>query len=133
MAESKNDAKGKQALVLDDSRAGRMILRKFLTDLGFKVTEAETAHEGLQSLKKGNKFEVMLVDGDLRGINGLEFIRRVRADEDNKSTPIIMLSSQSSRDRMMEAIEAGANEYIIKPFNKEALETKLELLGIESR
>lgn len=120
-------------LTVDDSRASRMVTRKYMTDLGFQVTEAGDVSEGVACLKKGVKYDLLLVDSDVRGMSGLDFVREARSEPVGKEVPIILMSQQSSQDRMVAAIEAGANEYIIKPFTKEALEAKLELLGIEYR
>lgn len=118
-------------LTVDDSRASRLVIRRFLGDLGISVTEAADGTEGLHFLKQGSKFDLLLVDWDMPGMNGVQFIRAVRADPAHKDTPIIMISSQNSSDRLLEALEAGANEYIMKPFTKEILAMKFDLLGVE--
>jgi two-component system chemotaxis response regulator CheY len=102
-----------------------------MSEMGFQVIEVTNGLEGLNLLKKGSKFDVLLVDWEMPGMSGIEFIRKVRSDDANKETPIIMVSSRNARDNLMEAIEAGANEYIMKPFTKEILAMKLELLGVE--
>ena len=120
-------------LTVDDSRASRLVITKFLADLGFQATEAADGGEGLRYLRAGRKFDVLLVDWEMPGMSGIEFIRTVRADPAHADTPIIMISTLNSSDRMVEAIEAGANEYIMKPFTKEILAMKLEILGVESK
>ena len=120
-------------LTVDDSRASRLVIGKFLADLGFHATEATDGADGLRYLRGGQKFDVLLVDWEMPGMSGIEFIRTVRADPAHADTPIIMISTLNSSDRMVEAIEAGANEYIMKPFTKEILAMKLELLGVESK
>lgn len=121
-----------RVLTVDGSRASRLVVRRFMTDLGFEVAEATDGSEGLSFTQKGRKFDLLLIDWDLRGIDGPEFVRKLRLNPLYAETPVIMISAQDSRDRMMEAIEAGANEFIIKPVTKDALVTKLELLGLET-
>lgn len=120
-------------LTVDDSRASRLVIGRFLTDLGFRVTEAEDGNEGLRHLRGGGKFDVILVDWEMPGMSGVEFIRAVRSEAATMDTPIIMISTLNSSDRLVEALEAGANEYIMKPFTKEILSMKLDLLGVESK
>jgi two-component system chemotaxis response regulator CheY len=121
------------ALAVDDSRAHRLVLSHCMKELGYKVTEATNGLEGLQRLDQGDKFDVLLVDWQMPMMDGLEFIRRVRAKPEVSGVPIIVVSSTDSTDAVMEALEAGANEYIIKPFTKEVLAAKLDLLGVEHR
>lgn len=120
-------------LTVDDSRATRLVIRKYLADLGIHVSEAEDGTEGLRLLRKGNKFDAILVDWEMPGMSGIEFIKAVRLEAAYKETPIIMISTLNSSDRMVEALEAGANEYIMKPFTKDILTMKLELLGVENK
>ena len=120
-------------LTVDDSRASRLVIGRFLADMGFTVTEAADGTEGLRYLKAGRKFDALIVDSEMPGMSGVEFIRAVRADAANVETPIIMISNQNSSDRMVEAIESGANEYIMKPFTREILAMKLDLLGVEAK
>ena len=120
-----------KALVVDRSRANRLVVTKHLTDLGFQVADASDGREGLLCLKNDTTFNVVIVDSEIPGMTGLDFIRQVRTEQ--KDLPVIMVSSMDARDRMIAAIEAGANEYIVKPFTKDALGTKLDLLGVEYR
>lgn len=122
-----------KALVVDRSRANRLVVRKHLADLGFQVADASDGREGILCLKNDTQFNVVIVDAEIPGMTGLDFIRQMRAEPAVKDIPVIMVSSLDSRDKMIAAIEAGANEYIMKPFTREALGTKLDLLGVEYR
>ena len=118
-------------LTVDDSRASRLVIRQFLIELGCQMSEAAEGNEGLRFLKEGRKFDLLLVDCEMPGMSGVDFIRTVRSDPANKDIPIIMISTRSSSDLMLEALQAGANEYIMKPFTKEVLAMKLDLIGVE--
>jgi two-component system, chemotaxis family, chemotaxis protein CheY len=120
-----------RALMIDDSRAHRLVTHRALVDLGFEVTEAESAQEALGRLKGQTKFDVVLVDWEIPQMDGLQFIKQVRAIPASAETPIILLGTTKFLHRLTEALEAGANEYIMKPFNKDILEMKLDVLGIE--
>ena len=122
-----------KALVVDRSRANRLVVRKHLTDLGFQVADASDGREGILCLQNDNQFNVVIVDAEIPGMTGLDFIRQVRAEPNAKDIPVIMVSSLDSRDKMIAAIEAGANEYIMKPITKDALGAKLDLVGVEYR
>ena len=122
-----------KALVVDRSRANRLVVTKHLTDLGFQVADATDGQEGLLCLKNDSTFNVVIVDAEIPGMTGLDFVRQVRAETSTKDIPVIMVSSMDSQDRMIAAIDAGANEYIMKPFTKDALGTKLDLTGVEYR
>ena len=122
-----------KALVVDRSRANRLVVSKHLTALGFQVADASDGREGLLCLKNDTQFNVVIVDAEIPGMTGLEFIRHVLAEPATKELPVIMVSSMDTRDVMVEAIEAGASEYIMKPITKEALGAKLDLVGLEYR
>lgn len=121
-----------QILMVDDSRAQRNATKHFLLDLGLKVQEAADGTEALRYLKQGEKFDGLLIDWDMPGMDGLQLIHNVRADEQHKTIPIILMAEDRFNDRVAEALAAGADEFLMKPFTKEVLATKLELLGIES-
>jgi two-component system, chemotaxis family, chemotaxis protein CheY len=122
-----------RALMVDDSRANRLVVRNFLIDLGFVVTEATDAADGMKCLGDLTRFDLILVNWGLRGINGLDFIRHARAIPASSDIPIILMGDENSRDQLVDAIDAGASEYLMRPFSKQALATKLELLGMEHR
>lgn len=119
------------AIVVDDSRVIRMILRKALVAQGFEVLEAGNGQEGLDALAHSGGADVLLVDWNMPILDGLSLVRTVRGDRTWDRTRIIMVTSEAEISRVTQAIEAGADEYLMKPFDEEALREKLALLGLE--
>ncbi|MGE3166591.1 MAG: response regulator [Planctomycetota bacterium] len=119
-----------RTIVIDDSRAIRSILRRILTDLGFEVLEAGNGKEALSTLAASGPVELALVDWNMPEMNGYEFLKAFRADPSSANTKIIMVTTETGTEEMIKAIEAGANEYVMKPFDKEMIASKLEILGI---
>jgi len=119
------------ALVIDDSRAMRIILGSILRDLGFEVAEAAHGKEALQRLRENERTDVALVDWNMPEMNGFEFVRSVRAQPKYDALRLMMVTTETDLGRVADALEAGANEYVFKPFTKDALIQKLTLLGID--
>jgi two-component system, chemotaxis family, chemotaxis protein CheY len=119
-----------RALVIDDSRATRGIIGKILKDAGFEVIEAAHGLEGLQVLKKIGHPDVFLVDWNMPEMDGYDFLRTVRADPAYDHVPLMMVTSETEMAQMVRALQAGANEYIMKPFSKDSMLDKLALLGV---
>jgi two-component system chemotaxis response regulator CheY len=122
-----------KALVVDDSRTIRMILRRILTEIGFDVCEARDGREALQVIE-ANKATVTLVlaDWNMPEMNGFELLKQLRQDPEFASLKIVMVTTEAELGHMESALEAGANEYVMKPFTKEILNQKLEMIGIRS-
>ena len=119
-----------QALVIDDSRAMRSILRRILTGLGFEVHEAGDGREGLERLRELGHVDIALVDWNMPVMNGYEFIRAVRADASYQDVWLMMVTTESETARVVKALAAGANEYVMKPFTNDVIVDKLRLLGL---
>lgn len=119
-----------KALVIDDSRAMRMVLRRFVTKLGFEVSEAGDGRAALDQIEAGNLPDVALIDWNMPVMNGLEFVSAVRARSDARNVALLMVTTESERSQIVRALAAGAHEYLIKPFTEDALVSKLELLGV---
>ncbi len=117
------------ALVIDDSRAMRRIIGRMLTELGFQITEAEHGADALERLESLGTVELCLVDWNMPVMNGFEFLKAVRADDRHRDSRIVMVTTETGIDEMTMALEAGADEYVMKPFTKEAMLEKLHLLG----
>ena len=117
-------------LVVDDSRAMRSILRSFLQEAGFEVSEACDGHEALERLKENGEFELVLIDWNMPPLDGYELLKTVRADHAYDGTRLVMVTTETEMEQVTLALEAGANEYIMKPFTKQTLLEKLALLGI---
>ena len=120
-----------KALVVDDSKAIRSIISKHLNALGFEVVEAVSGVEALVQLKKMGGADIALLDWNMPEMDGFEFLRRVRADADFSDLVVMMVTTESEMSQVAKALEAGANEYLMKPFTKEALQEKLVLLGLD--
>lgn len=118
------------ALVIDDSKAMRSILRKILTDIGFEVTEAGDGRQALECLKEGGKFELALVDWNMPEMDGYEFVQAVRADHDFDGVLLMMVTTEIEMERVVQALDAGANEYVMKPFTKDVILEKLAMLDL---
>jgi two-component system chemotaxis response regulator CheY len=120
-----------QALIIDDSRAIRRILGSTMRELGFEVSEASNGKEALEAVKNlGPTLKLLLVDWNMPEMNGLEFVTRLREDHRFDDALVIMVTTETATEQMVKALEAGANEYIMKPFTKDVIEDKLRLLGI---
>ena len=118
------------ALVVEDSTTIRMILKKYLGKMGFDVVEAGNGREGLDRLRKMTRTDVVLVDWNMPEMNGVDFVRAVRADRGYDVLPLVMVTTNTELENVTEALSAGANEYIMKPFTSDMIREKLELMGI---
>ncbi len=119
------------ALVVDDSRAMRMILRRTLTRLGFTVVEAADGQQGMDALAAAETLpDVALVDWNMPVMNGLEFIQAVRKQREYRAMTIMMVTTESEHGQIVRALAAGAHEYVIKPFGDDVIEEKLSMLGL---
>jgi len=119
------------ALVVDDSKAVRMILARTLRELGYEVREAANGREALEVIEAGkNAVKLALVDWNMPEMNGLELLQQIRLDPELSSLMVIMVTTETELDQMTAALEAGANEYVMKPFTKDILLEKLDLVGI---
>ena len=119
---------GGVALVIDDSRSMRSILARLLCGLGWTTHEAEDGRQALHLLATGCRPDIALVDWNMPVMNGVDFVTAVRADPGLRALPLVMVSSESELDQIVRALEAGADEYIVKPFTADALAAKIALL-----
>lgn len=120
------------ALVVDDSSVIRMLLTAYLQHLGFDVTVAVNGRDGLERLRAMAKADVVLVDWNMPELDGLDFIRAVRSSAEYDGLPMMMVTTNTDLSRVSEALSAGANEYVMKPFTREMIREKLALLGLQS-
>jgi len=119
-----------KAMIIDDSKAIRMILSKTLAEVGYEVCQAANGEEALAVLEQENgAISLALVDWNMPRMNGLDFVRRLRSDPRYSSVLLMMVTTETQVEQMMQALEAGANEYVMKPFTKEIIADKLRLLG----
>ena len=120
------------ALVVDDSNTIRIILTAYLKKLGFDVTVAINGREALDRLHAMAKADIVLVDWNMPEMDGLSFVRAVRAKDEYATLPLMMVTTNVELGNVAEALDAGANEYMMKPFTMDILKAKLELLGFQA-
>jgi two-component system chemotaxis response regulator CheY len=117
-----------KVLVVDDSKAIREIEKKYLEEMGFEVVEAENGEEALKVLEENPDVKLILLDWHMPVMNGYEFLLKVRSNPKYSDVKIMMVTTENQQKSVVEAIMAGANEYLMKPFDKEMLETKIKYL-----
>ena len=118
------------ALIVDDSTTIRMILKAHLKKLGFEVTEAINGRDALDRLTEAGRFDLVMVDWNMPEMDGISFIKAVRAQASYAGLPMMMVTTNTERDQVAIALDAGADEYIMKPFTGDMIREKLELLGL---
>jgi len=118
-----------RAIVMDDSRAIRMIIGMSLKQRGFEIFHAENGQEGLDLIEKNGAPELAMVDWNMPVMNGYDFVCNVRSDSKCAHMKIMMVTTENEMSQMTKALEAGADEYLMKPFVDDDLSSKLELLG----
>ena len=121
--------KGKKVklLVVDDSSTMRRIIKNTLVRLGHKdVLEAEHGLEAWDLLSQNDDIKVLITDWNMPEMNGLELVKKVRAEEKYADMPIIMVTTEGGKAEVITALKAGVNNYIVKPFTPQVLKEKLE-------
>jgi two-component system, chemotaxis family, chemotaxis protein CheY len=120
-----------KALVVDDSRAVRMILVKTLKEFGYEVQEAANGKEALEAIEaQGRALTLVLADWNMPEINGLDLLKRLRQNPALSSLVMVMVTSETDIEHIAQALEAGASEYVMKPFTRDVLVEKLRLAGV---
>jgi two-component system chemotaxis response regulator CheY len=118
-------------MIIEDSKATGMILTRMLEELGLEVARATNGREALDQLDGGLRPELFLVDWNMPEMTGIEFVEAVRQEPYSSTARIVMVTTETEAPQMAKAIAAGADEYVMKPFTKDAIFSKLQLLGIE--
>lgn len=116
-------------LIVDDSLTVRKIIRKIMEDLGMRCDEAEDGIKALEACKKKMP-GLILLDWNMPNMNGLEFLKALRSSPDGSKPKVVFCTTENSMDFIMNGMGAGADEYIMKPFDKSVIQTKLVQLGI---
>jgi len=120
-----------KALVVDDSKAVRMILGRTLKEIGFEVSEAGDGRQALDIIAQDKVgMKLVLADWNMPEMNGLDLLKNLRQDRELDSLVVVMVTTETDIDQMVIALEAGANEYVMKPFTTEILMGKLQMAGI---
>lgn len=118
-----------RALVVDDSTAIRCYLRKILTPYGFEVFEAKNGREGLERLHEQQGIDLVLLDWNMPVMNGIDLLQLIRAEPGLSRVCVMMVTTENDLREISQALEFGANEYVMKPFTPDVISDKLALLG----
>jgi len=118
-----------RALIVDDSRFVRGFLRGLLEERGIECQEAADGQAGMDRLHECEPFDLALVDWNMPVMNGLEMLRQLRA-EGFVGMKVMMVTTEAENEFITRALDAGADEYLMKPFDDEALSEKLAMLGL---
>jgi two-component system, chemotaxis family, chemotaxis protein CheY len=113
-------------LIVDDFSTMRRIVKNLLRDLGF--TNTSEADDGLTALPmlQGGKFDFLVTDWNMPGMQGIDLLKAVRADPELASLPVLMVTAESKKDQIVEAAQAGVNGYVVKPFTAQTLKEKID-------
>lgn len=112
-------------LVVDDMVTMRRIVKNILKQLGFaNVDEAENGQEALQKLR-ADTYGFVVSDWNMPVMTGIDMLRAIRADEKLKPTPVLMVTAEAQQSNLIEAVQAGVSNYIVKPFTAETLQEKI--------
>ena len=121
----------KKALVVDDSRAIRGIVKRILIGAGFDVAEAADGREAIKVLQDtGSQYALLCTDYNMPNMNGIDLLRRVRRMPQCRTVPALMITTETHTQSIENAIHAGADEYLMKPFTADMVKDKLRLLGL---
>ena len=112
-------------LLVDDSSTMRRIQKNTLSKIGH--TDVDEAEDGADAVKKvgQGKYDLVLMDWNMPNMTGIEALKKIKEDPAYKSLPVIMVTSESEKTRIVEAIQSGAANYVVKPFQPETLEEKI--------
>lgn len=116
-------------LVVDDSRVVRKVARRIVEDLGLECFEAEDGVEALKSCQESMP-NAILLDWNMPNMNGLEFLKALRAEANGGEPKVVFCTTENDMSYIQRALEAGANEYIMKPFDSDIIETKFKQVGV---
>ena len=121
-----------KALVIDDSKTARMMIIRILKEIGgWEIYEAGHGREALARLQESGPVDLACVDWNMPEMNGYEFIKEVRKIKSHGAMWIMMVTTETEMEQMVKAMAAGANEYMMKPFTKEGILEKLQLMGFQ--
>jgi len=119
-----------KAIIVDDSRATRMIIRRAIAAEGFEILEAGDGRQALDVLEQSGPVDLALIDWNMPVMTGYELIRELRSRREMDGMAIMMVTTETEASQVRAALDAGANEYVMKPFTEDVLREKLLLLGL---
>ena len=115
-------------LIVDDFATMRRIVRNVLKQIGFtNMAEAENGKAALKVLKKEN-IDLILCDWNMPEMPGIDLLKAIRSDDELKNIPFVMVTAEAQKDNIIEAVKAGVNSYIVKPFTPETVNEKLNII-----
>lgn len=118
--------KNMKILIVDDFSTMRRIIKNLLRDLGFNNTqEADDGSTALPMLQKGD-FDFVVTDWNMPGMQGIDLLKAIRADDSLKHLPVLMVTAEAKREQIIAAAQAGVNGYVVKPFTAATLKEKLD-------
>ena len=119
-----------KALVIDDSRAVRMVIKKILAGIGVEAVEAEDGKDALAKLQATGDIGVCLVDWNMPVMNGYDFVCEVRSNPAYENVKLMMVTTENESGQILKALNAGVDEYVMKPFTDDVISEKLSIMGL---
>jgi len=119
-------------VVVDDSSTMRRIIKNTLNSIGYKdLLEGDDGIEGWEQIDSNPNIDIIITDWNMPNMNGLELVKKIRADKRFQDTPIIMVTTEGGKAEVITALKAGVNNYIVKPFTSQILKEKLSaVIGV---
>ena len=119
-----------RVMIIDDSKTMRTVIARTIKELGFEILEAANGREALEQIVSAGAVDLCLVDWHMPEMSGLEFVEKVRAQPMYGAMKLMMVTTAADAEHISQALEAGANEYLMKPFTRDLMLSKLQLLDI---
>ncbi|MCB9982389.1 MAG: response regulator [Rhodospirillales bacterium] len=119
----------KSCLIVDDSRVVRKVARRIAEDLGFECDEAEDGQKAYEACQ-AKMPDAILLDWNMPVMSGIEFLEKLREMDNGASPKVVFCTTENDMSHIQRAIQAGANEYIMKPFDSEIIESKFIQIGL---
>ncbi len=121
-----------KALIVDDAKVVRVALGRIMNQLGFETVDAADGQQALDQMAAHPDVDVVMLDWNMPVMNGYDFLVALRAMPEHGSNPkVIMVTTETGMPQMLKALAAGADEYVMKPFDKDMIFGKLQLVGLE--
>jgi len=122
-----------RALIVDDSSTMRSVLRMVLHGLGIETVEAGNGAQALRQLEQVGTVDFALVDWNMPEMNGFDFLCALRRDPSRDGIKVVMVTTETELSQVQQALECGANEYLMKPFTRDSVVEKLQILCLVSQ
>lgn len=121
----------KSCLVVDDSRVVRKVARRIVEDLGFSCIEAEDGQKAYEACEQAMP-DAVLLDWNMPVMTGIEFLEKLRQMENGQTPKVVFCTTENDMEHIQRALQAGANEYIMKPFDSDIIESKFAQIGLSA-